>query len=261
MCSNCVWSVCSKLPGVESCNGLDDDCDGYTDEVCNCTDGATRSCGSDVGECVSGVQTCVNGNWGSCTGSVGPVSEVCNNKDDDCDGTVDGMTNSSGCVQLGVCSKLPGVESCNGLDDDCDGSVDEVCNCTNGATKSCGSDVGECVSGVQTCVNGNWGSCIGSVGPVSEVCNNKDDNCDGTGDGLTSSSSCLQAGICQGSFQTCSGGVWSSCSKLPTTASCNGLDDDCDGSIGELFDNKGLACDSGVGECKRRGVYVCSGDG
>src|SRR4030043_177564 len=259
-CTGGVWGNC-----ISSLNYCDSDCDGDSEcfsgtcPSCQCYGYASRDCTTTEG--CPGRQNCTGGVWDTictlryyyCDNDCNGVKETCSNYSCRVCNCTSGTTNSSGCVQLGVCSgslktcvngawsvcsKLPGVESCNGLDDDCDGSVDEVCNCTDGATKSCGSDVGECVSGLQTCVNGNWGSCIGSVGPVSEVCNNKDDNCDGTVDGLTSSSGCLQAGICQGSFQTCSGGVWSSCSKLPTTESCNGLDDDCDGSIDELFYNK-----------------------
>lgn len=46
---------------------------------------------------------------------------------------------------------------------------------------------------------------------------------------------------------------------LPAT--CDGLDDDCDGTVkggkpGEMA-NVGEACETGVGECKGPGVFVC----
>ena len=55
------------------------------------------------------------------------------------------------------------------------------CACTDGQTQQCGtSDVGECHYGVSTCSDGEWGSCVGNVEPVSEVCGDgKDNNCDG----------------------------------------------------------------------------------
>lgn len=52
--------------------------------------------------------------------------------------------------------------------------------CTEGQTKSCGSNVGICKQGIQTCVNGNWATCTGSINPTTEICSNGlDDDCDG----------------------------------------------------------------------------------
>lgn len=74
-------------------------------------------------------------------------------------------------------NRFPGNrERCDGVDNDCDGHVDD------GLTRGCGSDVGECVAGTQTCRSGDWGSCEGSVGPVPESCDRLDDDCDGTVD-------------------------------------------------------------------------------
>jgi hypothetical protein len=76
-------------PTAEVCNGINDDCDNATDEgyVSEAT-----TCG--VGECAStGVTSCVSGGVvDSCTpGSI--TAEVCNGKDDDCDGAIDnGLT-------------------------------------------------------------------------------------------------------------------------------------------------------------------------
>ncbi len=59
--------------------------------------------------------------------------------------------------------------------------------CTNGQTKPCPytgppntENVGICKAGIQTCVNGQWGACVGEVLPQAEICgNDKDENCDG----------------------------------------------------------------------------------
>lgn len=77
----------------------------------------------------------------------------------------------------------------NGVDDDCSGFVDDqdVCprDCNPGQVRVCGTDVGACVAGQQTCdANGRWGSC-NDVRPVVESCNSLDDDCDGqTDEGL-----------------------------------------------------------------------------
>ena len=54
--------------------------------------------------------------------------------------------------------------------------------CQNGTTRKCGSDVGECVKGNQTCTNGVWGNCTGAVNPANETCDSKDNDCDGVVD-------------------------------------------------------------------------------
>jgi len=55
-----------------------------------CTDGQSRECGIDVGACQKGFQECIGGTWGSCTGAIDPVPEVCGDAiDNDCDGVAD----------------------------------------------------------------------------------------------------------------------------------------------------------------------------
>ena len=110
-----------------------------------CTEGQTRPCGSNVGACIAGMRTCVNGQWSECTGGIGPSEETC-----------------------------------NGMDDNCNGQTDEVCECTEGQTRPCGSDVGACEQGTRTCINGFWGECTGGTGPTSEICDGIDNDCDDT---------------------------------------------------------------------------------
>ncbi len=53
-------------------------------------------------------------------------------------------------------------------------------NCMPGSTKPCGSNVGACREGTRTCVDGEWGECLGGSDVQDEVCNNGiDDDCDG----------------------------------------------------------------------------------
>jgi hypothetical protein len=86
-------------PAAETCNLMDDDCNGLVDDGIDCTpvcsDGQTMSCysgfpgTSGIGACRAGLRICQDGVFGACTGEVLPAVEVCNNVDDDCDGTVD----------------------------------------------------------------------------------------------------------------------------------------------------------------------------
>ena len=141
-------------PGVEACNGRDDDCDGMTDEA------VTEACSTDCG---AGVRTCTGGSFGDCTAPP-PGVETCNNADDDCDGTTDedlSQACSSACgtgtetcaagAWVGCSAPAPGVESCNNADDDCDGTTDE--------------DLSQ--------------ACSSACGTGTETCNGRDDDCDG----------------------------------------------------------------------------------
>lgn len=53
--------------------------------------------------------------------------------------------------------------------------------CESGETRTCGSNVGICQSGVETCSdNGIWsGFCAGEIPPEPRACNGQDNDCDG----------------------------------------------------------------------------------
>ncbi|MBP6832990.1 MAG: hypothetical protein KA978_19540, partial [Deltaproteobacteria bacterium] len=198
-CSTGAWGSCvgEVTPSVEVCNGNDDDCDGVTDDgvVESCYTGPTGTAG--VGVCRTGSRSCGGGAFGTCTGQVLPSTEVCNGRDDDCDGQVDEGLGTITCG-IGACQRTtpaciggvsqvctPGggvAEVCNNLDDDCDGSIDEgvTQSCYTGPSNTAGQGI--CRAGTQTCTTGSWNSCTGQVLPGTELCNNLDDDCNGTTD-------------------------------------------------------------------------------
>jgi hypothetical protein len=102
--------------------------------------------------------------------------------------------------------------------------------CTFGESRPCGSDVGVCKPGKETCLAGVFGPCVGAVGPFDEQCNDLDDDCDGSIDedfGLGQACDGADKDLCADDVMTCSG-----CSLGPDLLeSCNGVDDNCNGIV------------------------------
>ncbi|TNE50992.1 MAG: hypothetical protein EP343_06025 [Deltaproteobacteria bacterium] len=73
----------------------------------------------------------------------------------------------------------PSEERCDGKDNNCNGKIDEdlTQSCFGGTPGQ--QDQGLCRAGQQTCQNGAWTACQGQVLPQEEVCDGKDNNCDG----------------------------------------------------------------------------------
>jgi len=236
----------------EVCNGKDDDCDNQVDEIADLVDD-NQPCGSDVGQCNPGTTVCVNGDL-QCQGATGPFTEVCDGFDNDCDNLVDGM--SAFCyVPAGTVNTDPE-----------------------------GYKYGECRAGTWKCtaVKGSgvadWGNgmkasaCSGQKLPTVEVCDGKDNDCNGVIDNVVDGTKVVDAPCCDPKVQlpalcgtgqcnqgkyACAGGVVTCIDAgAPGEEACDGIDNDCNGSVDDIK-TLGQACNT-LGGCP--GKLACDAD-
>ena len=258
--SGLSWNACSNNPQPEVCDGKDNDCNGLIDDgipptVCGQTSGlyynnvATGASNYFAqSQCKVGSKPCK----GSCTGAVGPSTEICDGIDNDCDGVVDNGvpgvgntcnapcgTGTTACVGgTLICQTAvnPSPEVCDGKDNDCNGKADDGVLADAPTKPGCWNTSGSGCGTPCTFKNVSW------CPPAGAQCN-----------GVGSLSSPCQVGtlVCKGGAWACQGGT------LPGNEVCDGVDNNCDGQTDNgLGSPVGDVCGSNVGECKL-GQEVC----
>jgi len=279
-CLDCDDNNNVVAPGlVEVCDLLDNDCNGEVDDD---TVETYQTCGpmTDLGVCTQGTGTCIGGEI-FCPAATFPSAEGCDGLDNDCDGQIDeellrecysecgwGYEFCGGDGKwVGCTAASPTPEICgDSIDNNCDGQVDEGCLCIPTTLSLCAQDVIDeegnslnCGTGFQECdETGHWGDCVWFTNQP-EACNNYDDDCDGTIDGMIEicgDSEFAGIGECKLGESTCAEGEWSECegSVEPIEEICNELDDNCNGEVDEnlnshdkvdmvfMFDGSGSMC-------------------
>ncbi|GEM_PF-3191798 len=144
-CKSNLESMCNAIPKSPL---LKEECNNLDDNCNGQTDeDLTKSC---MNQCGKGLEYCVNGAWQNCNAPT-PIDEICDNLDNDCNGITDDL--------------FP---------------IQQPCGVT---------EVGECTLGMETkyCIEGNYiiGSKCNAVLPTQELCDDKDNDCNGkTDEGL-----------------------------------------------------------------------------
>lgn len=147
-----------------------------------CYGGPSGTCG--VGTCRPGVRYCLDGAWGPCVGEVDPQLEVCDGRDQDCNGIADDGLGTVSCgigecaVTVAactngkptVCTPKNGVaEICDGKDNDCNGAIDEIgCPCVHVAPN--GNDANNGSAGSPLLTIGAAIALAGTAGHPKIVC-------------------------------------------------------------------------------------------
>jgi len=277
----CVGAI---SPGVETCNGQDDNCDGVLDKTgtqppadsvgaCNVPPlppaSAKSPCKPGAKACQGGVITCV--------GSIGPTSssDSCG-VDANCDGVLSNQPD-----------KQTDVHNCGACGNDClAGAVHASWACVAGACQFQGCQNGYHDNGASPDAAAGDMKCgyPCTFASAQEACNGVDDNCNGMIDeGVIAPAATQICGVSPSATAAectsqvtvaCVTGAWKCtfptgvCSPTcaTTTETCDTLDNNCNGLTDENVPNIGKPCVSdaglpapGHGACRTAGSIICNG--
>jgi hypothetical protein len=268
-------------PGAdEYCDGVDEDCDGTIDDnASDATEWFADVDGDGYGDSSSSQFACSapanhvadNTDCNDADGSIYPsATEVCDGVDQSCEGTIDegfdldgdGFLDAAACATGTDCndgdgSIYPGgTETCDGVDEDCDGTIDDnASDATEWFADVDGDSYGDAASSQFACSapanhvadNTDCDDGNASISPAdAEVCDDVDQDCDGTADnglptatyyqdadsdGYGGSTSIVDCAAPAGYVAT-GGDCDDAASSVNPGASesCNDADDDCDGT-------------------------------
>ena len=248
----------------------DTDRDGIPDCIDNCPDIENHYQEDSDGDGFGDLCDC-----GSDDPGVNPdAPEICDGIDNNCNDLIDEgyVPYGTGTCGVGACERVmmrhcidgkptdtcepgaPSEEICSGIDDDCDGETDED---YPEKGEACESELsGPCKAGTMSCIGGGL-VCVPNVQPTAEVCDGKDNDCDGIvdEDPPEPTEPCEvvnEHGTCGGVWE-CHGLGWK-CPAPEASAEmcgdnidndCNGLTDDIDGTlVGTPF--AGIGCEGSV---------------